>query len=381
MPDPFLTELWVEYGVGVAFFALRFFARWNTVGFRKFAFDDMFCVIGLVSTSPTKGSTVGLTPESALFLPVKTQHDFEIGAKGLFTAWICYISLTWCLKAVLLVLYTRLTLGLWQHKIAKAVSIFCVFAWATCIIAHFAVCVPIKRAWQVIPYPGDECVLRKPNHLLVGILNILSDIGVLAITLPILWNAQIPIRRKLVLMVLFSSGIFVIVTVVLRVIFSIGSIDHLPVASQWALRETFVTVLTVTAPGIKPLFNSYKWINKSSEKSTGSHGGYKVGRSQSRFKSNTTRTGNTTTVHADEAALGNNRQYYELSTAANKMGASKLTRSSASQEYIVKKSSDNNIHVVTEYTTFHDNSDEERSVNFGKRPQETGVADRKLSKA
>lgn len=57
----------------------------------------------------TYGSAVGLTPETAPLLPASTIHDFTIGAKALFTAWICYISLTWCLKAVLLVLYTRLT--------------------------------------------------------------------------------------------------------------------------------------------------------------------------------------------------------------------------------------------------------------------------------
>lgn len=50
MPNSFLTELWVEYAVGIAFFALRFFARWRTVGFGKFALDDVFCGIGVVST-------------------------------------------------------------------------------------------------------------------------------------------------------------------------------------------------------------------------------------------------------------------------------------------------------------------------------------------
>lgn len=166
-------------------------------------------------------------------------------------------------------------------------------------------------------------------------------------------------------------------TVILRVVFSIGEIGHLPIASQWALRETFVTVLVVTAPGIKPLFNQHNWINKSSGKGTNSATGYADGRSQSRFKSNTTRTGNVTTVHADEAALGKNRQYYELSTAANKLGGNK---SSGSQENIVPKPGDNNIHVVTEYTTFHENSDEERSIDLGKRPHETStLADRRAS--
>lgn len=60
------------------------------------------------------------------------------------------------------------------------------------MIAHFAVCVPIEHSWQVNPYPGgkysinplekekivtdsriDNCVLRRPNQALVGVLNIL----------------------------------------------------------------------------------------------------------------------------------------------------------------------------------------------------------------
>jgi hypothetical protein len=57
----------------------------------------------------TKGSAVGLTPETALLLPEATVEQFTIGSKCLFVAWICYICLTWLLKAVLLALYSRLT--------------------------------------------------------------------------------------------------------------------------------------------------------------------------------------------------------------------------------------------------------------------------------
>lgn len=50
MASSFVVELWTEYVVGMGAFFLRFYARWKTVGFKKFAVDDFFCFLGMVST-------------------------------------------------------------------------------------------------------------------------------------------------------------------------------------------------------------------------------------------------------------------------------------------------------------------------------------------
>ncbi len=117
---------------------------------------------------------MGLTKATAPLVPQHEAHEFEIGSKSLFVAWITYISLTWCLKCVLLSLYSRLTsvmlhnrgvgltrvasMGLTQRRLVKVIAIVCFLSWSTCIIAHFAVCVPIQRAWQINPYPGGAWV-------------------------------------------------------------------------------------------------------------------------------------------------------------------------------------------------------------------------------
>ena len=228
-------------------------------------------------------------------------------------------------------------------------------------------------------------MLRKPNHALVGVLNIMydssvdppyslfeylltirgirCDIGIIAIPLPILWSVRIPVHRKLVLCMLFSSGIFVIVTVILRLIFSLGDIGSLPTAASWALRETFVSVITVTAPGIKPLFDKANWINSSSKDSNMSP---KDSRGRSLFTSTKSQRGETvTTIHAEEIGQKAGHQYYELSPiqwwkkGLDKDGMQHLPADSASQEHIIDsaKNEDLAIHVATEYRIEHEGSD------------------------
>jgi len=181
-----------------------------------------------------------------------------------------------------------------------------------------------------------------------------------------LFTARLPLARKIVLGLLFCSGIFVIVTVILRLVFSLGDINSLPTAGSWALRETFVSVITVTAPGIKPLFNRNKWINSSlqgyqSDKATGA--------CNSGFNTHSSARGNFTSVTAYEdgaAGQGTGRQNYELSSIPwPKKGAKKTGRpyqsDSGSQEHIVPaKEEDNAIHVVTEYRLEHEGSDGSR---------------------
>ncbi|KAK2806825.1 hypothetical protein FQN50_005687 [Emmonsiellopsis sp. PD_5] len=253
------------------------------------------------------GTNVGLTSETALLLPPEKVRDFTLGSKCLYVAWIFYMTLTWALKGVLLTLYNRLT----------------------------------------------------------------CDLGIMAIPLPILFSARLEFRRKLVLILLFSSGLFVIVTVILRLIFSFGDINSITTAGMWAMRETFVAIIVVTAPGIKPLFNKAHWI-KSSSNGAGS----KMPGSQSLFNSNNiSRAGVLTTIEADESRT-TNRQYYELSSGKWPRKSMKGTAppSDSSQEHIVVDNGNANaIHVITEYRLDHESSDEfpaeqDRGINFDKGP-------------
>ncbi|KAK6603890.1 glycoside hydrolase family 95 [Botrytis cinerea] len=360
MPENFDLEIWIEYVIGISAFLLRFFARWKHVGFEKFALDDLFCFIGMTwhHRRPDNGNRAIGYPQEA--------HNLTIGSKCLFLAWICFITLTWTLKAILLSLYHRLTLGLEQHKMIKFVAGFCIISWTACMIAHFAVCVPIEHSWQVNPYPGDNCVLRRPNQALVGVLNILSYIGIMAIPLPLLFAARIPIYRKLILGALFCSGIFVTAIVILRVYYALSGAGSLRSVIAWAFRESFISIIAATAPGIKPLFNRSNWIDTSSLAETGTNGKTGVA---SRVHHSTYKSegGNITSViGAKDGPRGvGGRQYFELGHTENwpvtgkrnnvDVKTKELMTDSSSQEHIIPGSDDiDAIHATTDYTSPRD---------------------------
>jgi hypothetical protein len=92
-----------------------------------------------------------------------------------------------------------------------------------------------------------------------------TDIVLIAIPIPIVFASQLPLHRKIVLSILFSSGGFVMIAAVLRAYYSVKNIETLNVALGWASREVFVATIAVSAPSIKPLFGRKKWSNKKSK--------------------------------------------------------------------------------------------------------------------
>lgn len=47
-----LVEQWVEYGIGMTIFFLRFFARYKVVGLKNLAYDDLFALLAMVIETP-----------------------------------------------------------------------------------------------------------------------------------------------------------------------------------------------------------------------------------------------------------------------------------------------------------------------------------------
>lgn len=100
-------------------------------------------------------------------------------------------------------------------------------------------CQPFHRLWQIGPDPGSEylvfyyismiCVsltflfkdlcqpaVSKLLIFLVVTLNVVTDIYLMAILIPALWKAKVAKVKKVILVLLFSGGIFVMVAGILR---------------------------------------------------------------------------------------------------------------------------------------------------------------------
>lgn len=102
-----------------------------------------------------------------------------------------------------------------------------------------------------------------------------TDAAILSIPISLVWKVKIPLRRKLVISLLICSGVFVIIAALLRCILTLADAKQIGNSTIWASRETFVSIIAVSAPAIKPLFNQNRWIGSSHDKGGSSNpGGY-----------------------------------------------------------------------------------------------------------
>jgi hypothetical protein len=81
----------------------------------------------------------------------------------------------------------------------------------------------------------------------------------LFLPIPIIWAVKVSLPQRLSMMALLSSCIFIIMAAILRSAYALSFLDNLPEALKWAIRETFIGIITVSAPGIKPLFMRRMW--------------------------------------------------------------------------------------------------------------------------
>ncbi|KAL4919018.1 hypothetical protein BDW62DRAFT_217131 [Aspergillus aurantiobrunneus] len=280
------AELFAELAIGVFVAGIRIYTR-LFVDKRNMSWDDMFLIIGLVFwvlmavtlyyCTAVYSSNIGLNTETAMQIPDDQVEGYKIGSVCAFVAWLAYIFAVWSFKAVLVFLYTRLTMGLWQHRLSLMVAALCVCTFLASLIFDLTMCHPIHLNWQVKPYAGDNCTIRPLNYIVIEVLSIVTDLAVMCVPIPLVMVARIPASQKAILVGLFCSGIFVMICAVLRAYYSVTDIKTFSTALGWASRECFVSVFIVCAPGIKPLFARFRWfrthLSSSKEYSNTKSGG------------------------------------------------------------------------------------------------------------
>lgn len=80
-------------------------------------------------------------------------------------------------------------------------------------------CLPFQMNWQVDPPPPQQCSMRMHDLYTSTILNIATDLIILAIPLPALWRMKVSLRKRIGLVLLLCSGIFVMSAAVIRFTF------------------------------------------------------------------------------------------------------------------------------------------------------------------
>lgn len=156
-----------------------------------------------------------------------------------------------------------------------------------------------------------------------------TDAMIFCIPLPLLWTLQVPLKKKIVIGILLSSGAFVIAAAIIRIVLTTSSNPSAISINSWGVRETIVGILTVNIPILRPLFNKDFWNGKKGSTNASSHG-LSHG-----------------TAHKPQLVTGP----YELASSVDngRFGRKRQGSESGSQESIIGKPDPSGIAVQTTY--------------------------------
>jgi hypothetical protein len=83
-------------------------------------------------------------------------------------------------------------------------------------ITYYAVfCRPFQQYWAM-PIQNVQCATYQHYSILQMCFNITSDIALVLIPLPMVWSARLPLRRKIVLCVVFGMAGFTVLAAILN---------------------------------------------------------------------------------------------------------------------------------------------------------------------
>ncbi|KAF7506482.1 hypothetical protein GJ744_011732 [Endocarpon pusillum] len=129
-----------------------------------------------------------------------------------------YITGLTLVKLSVLMFYARVFRTVQAYRIALWIIGFTLVAW--CIIMNFVVlfgCKPIQKSWD--PSIPGHCLDGQKDFIGAAIPNVLTDLILLILPIPILWHLKLSVYRKIGLIGIFAAGYLVLILSIVRFVF------------------------------------------------------------------------------------------------------------------------------------------------------------------
>ncbi|OCL14689.1 hypothetical protein AOQ84DRAFT_280489, partial [Glonium stellatum] len=193
-----------------------------------------------------------------------------IFAKDLVAVQILWATSLMFTKVSILFFYMRI-FSVASFRLAARIVAVLVVMWAmSVILCGFLLCRPFAFNWdQTIK--GGHCGNQILSYILTGAFNICTDVIVLCLPLPVIWNLQMRIWNKIGLIGIFAVGFFVCVVSIIRLItlvhLSYTDITYsVPEALIWSMLEPAIGITLACLPVIRPLLgSSFRSLSKGSK--------------------------------------------------------------------------------------------------------------------
>jgi hypothetical protein len=85
-------------------------------------------------------------------------------------------------------------------------------------LVNIVQCRPVAAAVHVPTSPGAHCIDIVALYLSTAPVNIITDIAIFFLPMPTLWRMRLPKKQKIILLLVFGTGLFVTVISVIRTV-------------------------------------------------------------------------------------------------------------------------------------------------------------------
>ena len=138
--------------------------------------------------------------------------------------------------------------------------------------SQLAICAPLSKVWAMNPMLPGHCGNLKALELATASFNIVLDLMVIVLPMPVLWNLQLPTHKKVALSAMFSMGLAIVVINIGRIHAGSGITPRNHVMQGYYIcllvaLEGLIGIVSACLPVLKPVFNEVRatktWLRVS----------------------------------------------------------------------------------------------------------------------
>ncbi|KAJ5247066.1 hypothetical protein N7468_002049 [Penicillium chermesinum] len=214
--NPTLLMSWWATGFSVIIIVVRLCGRYVRV--ERFFTEDKVMMLSLIPLAIRMVFvhfvlTLGTNNVQTAGLTAHQVTDRELGSKLVLCARIFYAIFIWTAKLTVCEFLKRVTGVVWRKSVAiflRFIHFFLASTLIAVVIATLAECVPFDHYWQVIPDPGPSCRCGYAQLITMGTCDVITDLLLVAFPVPIILTAQMPLKRKISLVLLFCLSLLLV---------------------------------------------------------------------------------------------------------------------------------------------------------------------------
>lgn len=132
-------------------------------------------------------------------------HSSLILVKVIYVTRVIYLLITTAIKSSILLFYLRLSPFPTFRRWVKATMVACSIEGVLFISMALSQCTPVETYWN-FEIPG-HCINILAFFRAETAFNLVTNVVILLLPMPMVWHLQMALRRKLLLIGIFASGV------------------------------------------------------------------------------------------------------------------------------------------------------------------------------